>query len=966
MKPENHRLGELPARLAEASWLSAAVLIPLSVDLQAGQIFTAPKTALTQILGVCSALALSLEFIARPRIDKNFLYVAGVALAFLAASFLSQFYAVDPTRAGDTEGVVSLGPAHLACLISVFLSVAYFLRTPQQLERLAGASLAAGFTVAAFALFEVYGFKAPGYAVVPGMQVVSFVGGPIFLAGYLLMLIPPAIWNLRRQMETCGGRFHGSTATAAAVLLVLVSAFLACDKRGPTLGLLAAICSGLILLAVVRRKYRLIVAALAAAMLAMVLLAGLAVLKKAGAPLAKAPFVERLAAIVPVESDRNHDYRTMLWALLPEFIFAVEPVTLPSGVQDPHHRIRPLVGYGPDNLQAVLPSRYIFLQAWPSEVMEVSSHSQFWDLLINLGAAGVAAFFALFFIVWYQGLLSMGARPPPMKWAATIAAFFGVAAGFAAATVLPKAFVGVATQAGFLAGLLCLCLRPHRDGVASASNSPADKLLVMALLASLAGHWIDLAFIFPTAENSILFWVFAGALCGLRQGHETHAENDAHGQPDQHRWVVAIGAVLLVSVIHARANLGPFLAGQMQLAGIFGTGPAPLIVVALALLGAWAACSVGATSPKTLPAAVENMVCAKIICSGLLYLGAVLWFAKITARFAPEPEQPWLADFWALHLPVLLLAGIVWFVKSGCAQPTKASFGMKAVAGILFCLSGLLMWIGPMRNLRSSISAGLAGSLPDSTSWMERSISLRPELMRNYYRLANRLMVEGFVTGQDDETKAAALDKAEKILRKGLQVSSFNLLSSKLGRLLLWRAAQEQREAKRAKLALAAQQALRQAVLFAPQNEPAWLDSSLLEGLVLQNPAAAAENMKRADKVTSGAEAWQNVVEEQWGAYYAGLALSAPTETLRKSYARHAQPFLLLHLAETEKALRDDAPEPADEIKVKELLLARSRSMQRLRDVQQILDGKPDEQMPGRNSKATGMKRPARPDPDSD
>jgi hypothetical protein len=934
----NGRFGEFPARLAEACWLATVVLIPISADLQAGQIFTAPKTALTQILGICSALALCLHFIDAQRIDKSFAKIATAAISFLAVSWASQYYALDPTRAGDTSGVSSLAPMHLACQAAILLATAFFLRSAQQLERLIAAALAAGFIVGIFALFEAYGFKAPGYAVVPGMQIASFVGGPIFLAGYLLMLVPPAVWNLHRHLGRSHGHLDRSTATAAVVLLVLVAAFLVCDKRGPTLGLLAALCSGMILVAAARRKQRLVLAALAAALVAGVVLAGLAALKKSAAPLQGVPFVERLAAIIPLESDRNHDYRTMLWALLPEVILASEPVTLPTGAQDPHHRIRPLVGYGPDNVQAVLPSRYIFLQAWPSEVMEVSSHNHFWDLLINLGAAGVAAFFGVFFIIWYQGLLSMGTRPPPILWAAALAGCFAITAGAIAAIVLPGGFIGAAAQAGFLAGLLCLCMLQQPGATVSTAGLPSDKLLVAALLASLAGHWIDLIFIFPTAENSALFWVFGGALCAQWQQHGKLTKNGLSTETDQQRWTVAIGVALIVSVVHARAVLGPLLAGQAQLSELFGAGSSPLLVGALALLGVWAVCGLSAPSQERSASTFENLNCTKILCAGVLYLAAVFWFARVALRFPPSAGQAWLSDVWTLHLPFLLVTGVVWCAAYSFRPSQRQLLGdMPLVPTALFFLMLLLIWVGPMRDLRSSIFAGLARALPNSGAWIDRSISLRPELMRNYYNLADRLMLEGFVKGRDDKTKAAALDKAEDTLRRGLQVSSFNLLSAKLGRLLLWRACEERTDERASVIAIAARQALEQALRFAPQNEPAWIDASLLENLIFRNPATAVEKMRRANEVTLQAEPWQNVVKENWGEYYMGLAFLAPSTTLRKDYARRAAFYLRLHLAEVDKELHKNRDQAVDDEKIKELVLARSRSQRHLGQMLEML-----------------------------
>lgn len=929
--------GDLPARLAEASWLAACILIPVSADLQAGQIFTAPKTALTQILGICSVLALGVDFVSRPRVEKSFLPIAVAALAFLAVSFASQAYAIDPSRAGDTGGVVSLGPAHLACQIALFLSVAYFLRTARQLERLVYATLATGFVVAAFALFEAYGFKAPGHAVVPGMQVVSFVGGPIFLAGYLLMLVPLAIWNLHRNLEKSGGRLDKPVATAAVVLLVLLAAFLACDKRGPTMGLLAAICSGLILLAAVRRQYRLILAASVTVVLATLSLTSLAVLKKAKSPLAKIPFIERLAAIVPVDGDRNHDYRTMLWALLPDMVVSTEPLILPSGSEDPHHHIRLLLGYGPDNLQAVLPSRYIFLQAWPSEVMEVSSHNHFWDLAINLGVFGLAAFFALFFVAWYRGLLAIGARPPPFGLSIALAALCTVASSAVAGSILQPGFFGVAAQVGFLAGLLALCL-PWFKSIQGAPDKPSPtQLLFLALLASLAGHWIDLVFIFPTAENSIMFWVFAGALCARVATTDTNPSFDKEHGGAPRKWAFAIGAALLISVIHARANLGPMLAGQAGLSSLFGSGKTLLYQSFLAVIAVWVSCRLCWPRERGTARKGADANCWQTIAAGLLYLAAILWLARWTETNPPTFSAPYLVDIWALHFPILAIVGVIGVAFSTMVEVRRPPL-ISVVAGcLLFLLSAALIWTGPLKDLRSSASAGFARWLPQSAQWLERSISLRPELMRNYYRLANELMLRAFVTQKDAANKASALQKAEEILQQGRRVSGFNLLGAKLGKLSLWRALQEEGSSNREALAEVARQALAEAVRFAPQNEPAWLDASLVERWLFGDEESAESMLRRADDATLRAAPWQNVVKEQWGYYYAGLAATAPDKKIAKQYARRSLKYLDLHLEQTDEALRELPSSEANETIRSEILHSRAKTLFHAGDAMRIL-----------------------------
>lgn len=933
----NHPIDGFTGRLAEASWLAACVVIPISTDLVAGQVFTAPKTALIQVLGLCSALALSLELIARPRIEKGFILVAGAALIFLTASFASQLYAVDPSRAGDNGEVVSLGPAHLACQIAIFLSAAYFLRTSRQLERLVYAALAAGLTIAAFALFQAYGFKAPGYALVPGMQVVSFVGGPIFLAGYLLMLIPPAVWNLHRQLEKSEGRLDNPVATAIVVLLALIAAFLACDKRGATMGLLAAICSGLILLAAVRRKCRLILAALLIAALAALSLTGLAMLKKAESPLAKIPFIERLAAIVPVEDDRNHDYRTMLWALLPDIIASPEPLILPTGAEDPHHHIRLLLGYGPDNLQAVLPSRYIFLQAWPSEVMEVSSHSHFWDLAINLGVFGLTAFFALFFATWYQGLWAVGARPPPLGISIALATGCAVASGAVAWFVLQPCFIGIAAQVGFLAGLLALCL-PWRRSIHNEPEKPSpEQLLLLALLSSLAGYWIDLSFIFPTAENSTIFWLFAGAICSRITTTNANPSLENENGSNPQKWAFAIGAALLISVIHARTNLGPTLTGQAGLSSLFGSGTTLLCQSLLAVIAVWASCQLCSPRQQGAPRKNSGATCWRTIVAGLFYLAATLWFARWMQADPPNLSKPYLADVWALHFPILAVVGVIVTAFSTVTVLKRPPFILAIAGCLLFMLSAALIWMGALRDLRSSVSAGFSRWLPQSEEWLERSICLRPELMHNYYRLANNLMVRAFVTEEDTAKKARALQKAEEILEQGRQVSGFNLLGAKLGKLSLWRALQEESITKKEVLAELARRTLAEAVHFAPQNEPALLDASLVERWLFGDEEAAMSMLRRANDATLHAAPWQNVVEEQWGYHYAGLAATAPDKKLAKEYARRALMYLDLHLEQTNEELRDLPSSEAKETIRSEILHSRIKTLFHAGDALRIL-----------------------------
>jgi hypothetical protein len=888
----------LAAGLAEACWIAAVVLVPISCDLLSGQIFTSVKSSLTQTIGTLSILSVALHLLMsglcndRNAESKALIFPIPAAIVLLGISFVSWTIALDPSRAGHSESVVSQAPHRLAYLLSVFFATAVFLRTSAQLERLAFAALASGFAVATFALMQQYGFRAPGYAEMTGMEIVSFVGGPIFLAGYLLMLLPLGVWNLSLQLGRARGRITARVATAALLLLVLVMGFLACGKRGPTIGLVTAICAGLALLAAWSRHYRLLIAAATTATLVAVLLTSLAFLRISGVPVEKISLIERLSMIVPIEGRRDHDYRTTLWALLPDLILSPAPLIKPSGDFDPHHALRIWFGFGPDNVQAALPSKYLFLQSWPSDVMEVSCHSHFWDLLLSLGVTGVIAFFALFLAVWYQGLVSIGARPPPILTAATIALTSAGVAGYLVALLFGAGFFGLGAQAGFIASLLGLGLCRHPPSGALLKTKPRrSALLIVALMAALAGHWIDIGFIFPTAENSVLFWVFCGAVAGWRKDAGTGGEDAKAPRRATNAWTAFVGAALLVSVIYARANIGPILNGQLPLASLFGTAPATVAIASLALLCLALVCILFQSfTPAREAVPITESSYRAPLAIGAIYSAGIVCLIKLMLWQRPSPTRAYLADLWAIHFLATTTLGIicfaVWLVAP--SQQGRRLLRWQHFASVALAASAI--WFVPANDMRSSISSGLSRRLDgDKIEWLERSIRLKPSDVGNYFNVAREVLEP---SGDNiPSVSSNRLATAEHFLRNGVSISPFNLLSAKLGKVQLLRAlATDDREAKN--LATSARQSLAAAVLFAPQNEPAWVDLAFIEQEFFGLHAESASHLAMANKITFSAPESFNIIEQEWGIYYAQAALSEKHPRLRLHYARRAELYL--------------------------------------------------------------------------
>lgn len=913
----------LPSSLAEASWLAAAVVVPIAADLQARQIFTVPKVALAELFGILSALALALQALDAPGRRFYFKKNAGVALAMgaaillLALSLISWWFALDPSRVGYSEDASSFGPVHLGCQVAIFLSVAVFLRTFRQLERLALAALSAAFAIAGFALMQVYGFQAPGYAVVKGLEITSFIGGPIFLGGYILMLLPIAAWNLHRQLKASGGRFSYRMAAAAFILLALGAAFLACNKRGPTVGLVAMGCSALVLLAVFLRRHALLAKAAVAAVAVAAGLTGLALIQKAGKPLSHIPFVERLAMIVPVGAETGDSYRSNLWKLLPDLLLKSQPTMLPSGMPDPHYSLRRWLGFGPDNVQAILPSKYIFLQSWPSDVMESSCHSFFWDLALSLGIAGVLVFGGIFFAVWYQGLLKIAARPPAMPIAAIIVFGSALAGGFIASAVLHSGFFGIGAQMGFLAGLLGIGILNRASAAPGGFPTSRGELLLIAMMSSLAGHWVNLGFIFPTAENSIIFWLFAGAIVSWKKEEEISGGQMDDAGPEHMIWGAAVGSFLLMAVIYARANIGPVVTRELGLGHLFGDTGTTALFAGLALVILWGVCRIFAN-------AGNNRPCHVMVAMAAIYLAGIFWLVKSMLLDPPSPDRAWLMDAWALHFLLLGIGGVVFVAAVVSVHRGSPKWATGAAAAGVAILAACLAWTGSAQDMRSSVSAGATRHLPQADRWLERSISLRPRQLRNYRLLANHLVAQGFQPGVPMDERDQLLLRAEKVLRKGLDVSQFNLFSAKLGRLYLRRALRADDPRERNQLALLAKGQLQSAVWFAPQNEPAWVDMSLVEQACLHNDAIARKHLHRANIVTLFPPPGANVTGLAWGRHYAWQAGVADTGQQQRYYAKRALMYLRISLVESDMALDSAGDDP---VRRPEILLERTVSL---------------------------------------
>ncbi len=513
----NTRLGTYCDRIIEAGWLVAAMIIPVYFDTYTFRIFEPNKFSVLRSIALLMVLAWLVGRLERglvsdtqqirlslgpPREPIWFLSWL-LVVAYLVAAVLS--VVPDISLWGSYQ---RLQGAYTALAPVVIFMLAYSrLRTRAQHERLVTAILLGSWPVTLYALLQHYNLDPPVWHGDDPTRVFSTIGNPIFLGGYLIMVIPLVVARLGQSYaalrEGRGSRDTPIVLVAGYGLLLIVqlAALLFTRSRGPWLGLMAG---GIFLALVVvaaRRWRRLAVVVVVGS----VVLAGLLIaFSLPGSPLAalgRGPYLDRLVGILNPTSGTAR-VRILIWQSVVELVRS--------------NPLRLFVGFGPDSGLIVL------MPAVPPELprLEVASripdraHNLVFDQLINMGLFGLLTYLALLSTLVYSSLRHLGlTRGSGRRLAALLGA--GTLVGAVAPPLIGAgwAFSGVGVAAGWLAGLGVYLLWRTFSPAGTVLGDPDWRWLApAALLAALAGHLIEASFGLVVSVTLVLFWLFAALL----------------------------------------------------------------------------------------------------------------------------------------------------------------------------------------------------------------------------------------------------------------------------------------------------------------------------------------------------------------------------------------------------------------------------------------------------------------------
>ena len=879
------------ARLIEACWLVAAGVLPLLMDPLAADRFLPLKMGLLNSLGLVAAAALLVRLVERlggRRPSVPFWAAAGVILlAFHGLSTIGSLNWRDSLWGGDAFLQGSLA---LFCQLSLFAGVASCLRRPEQIQRLVGVILAASLPLALYAIYQRLGWDPLSHE--SGNHApVSFAGNPIIAAGSLLFAMPLCAWKLLSAMrEGKAGEGRAAAVYYGLLLVVQIAALIATGKRGPFLGMLAAVACAAVLHAICMRRFRRALAAITLTASLILGLAGLALLSRENPSIGQIPVVKRLAKIVPVGGETGDSFRKQVWEKSPAMTLRGSPMVFPDGQTDVWWRIRPLVGYGPETLPALFP-QHIRIRgasgAAPGSSIESRLHNSFWDTVQSVGLLGLAATLLLQAVVFSRGFAGLGlrgARFRPWRLAAA-GVLLGLFSGLAMELYFGTGFFGLGFPVGFAGGLILWPLAAEWRGrqVAAAGGCGSASSLMIALLAALTAHWIDMCFSFATANTSALAWICAGGIVALG-GHAMQSGDgrEVMERPPEAPWFATalwrgvLAGGMLAALCHAfitdfspqAASAGEILRHSLTRL-VHNQEPSHLVfrllvpawLGALLLLaccqgkgyGRWRGYAFSGVLSFLIAAAWSFWKAGKLAEAGGFPAPATPLAEVI--RKASQLENLAVGYFLFLLVMVMLVAVLLDFMSGRVVlrRPGVPALAAAVIAGVS-CAFAIRATQLPLLAGQGSVAlASRLGALQQHQSATEIHLRVLRHNPRDIFSRIDGSKAAMAVAerSQDSGECLRAMRGAEKILQDGLRLNYRNVLHYFLGNVLMRQAFEMPAGAERESTARRSRAAYAAALVYAPNTEVAWFEASLVERNLLGDQAAADARLARADGIAA-------------------------------------------------------------------------------------------------------------------
>ncbi len=551
--------------IIEAGWLAALMVAPLFFNVYSSRVFEPDKIALVRSIALVMLMAYLVKLLdggqpwlpgpgsraGTEETGPSSLWRRLLTLPFALPVLLMVLSYLISTALSVAPRVSWWGSyqrlqgtyTFLAYIVIAVLTAAH-LRRPEQLRRLQHAVILTSLPISIYGIVQHYGIDPLPWGGDVVTRVSANAGNPIFLAAYLIMALFLTLERIytsfafllaatpEKPEETSPALVAHELPSALAggaylfIFIVQLLAIFWTGSRGPWLGLGAGLYVFVLLLITGLRpaRYRTWTALwVGLGLLAAVLLV-LINTTPLGNPVRTIPYVGRLAEIL--ETDRGTGkVRVLIWEGVSQMVAPHDPIPFPDGSQDRVNLIRPLVGYGPEAMWVAYNNFYppALAQVEARNASPDRSHNETWDSLAITGLFGFVAYVLLFLSIFYWALRWLGL----VVGRRDLYLFLGLWLGGGTVTSLvfrlydgSWRLLGVALPLGFILGFIVyVTLAVYRHPEAQiAPEARSRHLLIVAILAAILAHYVEIHFGIAIAATRTYFWVLTALLLVVGTG----------------------------------------------------------------------------------------------------------------------------------------------------------------------------------------------------------------------------------------------------------------------------------------------------------------------------------------------------------------------------------------------------------------------------------------------------------------
>ena len=501
------KLSAAAAAVAESCWLAALVVVPVFFNIHSFRSFEEDKIPLLRSLAVIVVVALVIRALEEGRAAWTVagrpiwrLPIVAPMLLLTAVYCLSTVFSIAPRFSVWGSYERTQGTYTWLSYVAIFFGIVLLVRTRQQLARLVTVILLASVAPAIYAVVQHFGYDPIRWGLDVRVRAHGTAGNPIFLAAYLLMVVPLTLARTIRRLSAGGSR---ATLAGSAYLLLLTLQLLALIyalSRGPFIGLAVGLAVLFLVLALQQRRRRLTIGVIALTVAGALFVIVLNVKGGPLTPLRRTPAINALGNLFAADTGTGK-VRVVIWEGAVNLLAA--------------NPWRDVIGYGPEALFLA------YTPFYPPELARYESrrvapdraHNETFDALIMTGIVGCVAELVLFVALFsrllrWMGIVTTAAQRRVFAALAVVGAAVGALVPYLAEGRFRYAGLGV--PLGIVSALVLHLLVTAVRG----DNRPAGiglwrNLLLLAALGALLGHFVEIQFGIPVGNTRLLFCVYA-------------------------------------------------------------------------------------------------------------------------------------------------------------------------------------------------------------------------------------------------------------------------------------------------------------------------------------------------------------------------------------------------------------------------------------------------------------------------